>query len=409
MESVLSVSFWGSLLLILTTLRLTWLIGAAGNAGKVQTFFSLLSHQLDLWFRSAWKPFTILIITGLILSACYAATGDRYLDVWQTAMIFGTGSVGLGVLMTTLVADIQRMLHTSLSLEEDSTHPLTAGKALVTVRNLLICLVCVLLVLLRQPYQKWGLFPTVSLLAGFAMGSATALVIAYLYRPRPALVPETTDWISRLLKPHRLDTLAGAIAATMLLGAGLSETTAITFPSWASGPVMLPLLLAVNGVLISSITALLSGSQFYQFLLSYRSLPQKLLNALLMSGFSLILIKYMLASHWVLNGREYSALHIFYTVLAGIVCGVVFHETGRFYSYCRWQYHAYFRLFYSRELLFFKIMRLAFRTLYLLVPPALAALFLIIAFKYAGLYGIMLAFVAMLSNLTTRFGQAFRT
>ncbi len=409
MESVLSVSFWGSLLLILTTLRLTWLMGAAGNAGKVRTLISSLSHQLDLWFRSAWKPFTILIITGLILSACYAATGDRYLDVWQTAMIFGTGSVGLGVLMTTLVADIQRMLHTSLSLEEDSTHPLTAGKALVTVRNLLICLVCVLLVLLRQPYQKWGLFPTVSLLAGFAMGSATALVIAYLYRPRPALVPETTDWISRLLKPHRLDTLAGAIAATMLLGAGLSETTAIAFPSWASGPVMLPLLLAVNGVLISSITALLSGSQFYQFLLSYRSLPQKLLNALLMSGFSLILIKYMLASHWVLNGREYSALHIFYTVLAGIVCGVVFHETGRFYSYCRWQYHAYFRLFYSRELLFFKIMRLAFRTLYLLVPPALAALFLIIAFKYAGLYGIMLAFVAMLSNLTTRFGQAFRT
>jgi len=172
---------------------------------------------------------------------------------------------------------------------------------------------------------------------------------------------------------------------------------------------MLPLLLATNGVLVSAITALFSGGHFYQFLLSYRSLPQKLLNVLLMGGISLGLIKYMLAPHWVLNGREYHSLHIFYTVLAGIAGGLLFHEAGRFYSYCRGQYHAYFRLFYDKEFFVCKVLRIVFRTVYLLVPPVLAALFFLKAFHYAGLYGIMLALVAMLSNLTTRFGHTFRT
>jgi hypothetical protein len=209
MESVLNVSFLGGLLLILTTLRLTWLLGAGYNAGQARAALTALHHQADRWFRSAYKPFTVLVISGLILSACYAATGDRYLETGQTALVFGLGSAGLGVLMTTLLADLQRTLHISLSLRDDDGHRLTAGKALVTVRNLVICLLCLLLVLLRQPYEKWGLFPTLSVLAGFALGASSALLIAYLYRSQPAQATETPDWVSRLLKPHRLDMLAG--------------------------------------------------------------------------------------------------------------------------------------------------------------------------------------------------------
>jgi Na+/H+-translocating membrane pyrophosphatase len=409
MESVLNVSFWGVLLLILTTLRLTWLLGSGYNAGQVRAALTALHHQADRWFRSAYKPFTVLIISGLILSACYAATGDRYLETGQTALVFGLGSVGLGVLMTTLLADLRRALHISLSLQEDDGHRISAGKALVTVRNLVICLVSLLLVLLRQPYEKWGLFPTLSVLAGFALGASSALLIAYLYRGQPAHATETPGWVSRLLKPHRLDMLAGAIAATMLLGAGLSEVSAIGAPAWASGPVMLPVVLAVNGVIVSSITALLTGSHFEHIVLSYRSVPQKLLNALLMGGITLGAIKCMLANHWVLGGREYHALHVFYTVLAGIAGGLVFHEAGRFYSYCRVQYHAYFRLFSTKEWLVCKVLRLVVRTVYMVLPPVIAALFFLVAFQYAGLYGIMLSLVAMLSNLTTRFGETFRT
>lgn len=409
MESVLNVSFWGGLLLILTTLRLTWLLRAGYNAGQARAALTALHHKADQWFRSAYKPFTVLVISGLVLSGCYAATGDRYLETGQTALVFGLGSVGLGVLMTTLLADLQRALHISLSLREDDGHRLTAGKALVTVRNLVICLLCLLLLLLRQPYEKWGLFPTLSVLAGFALGASSALLIAYLYRGQPAPSTETPDWVSRLLKPHRLDMLAGAIAATMLLGAGLSEVSAIGAPAWASGPVMLPVLLAVNGVIVSSITALLTGSHFNHLGLSYRSLPQKLLNILLMGGITLGAIQFMLADHWVLGGREYHALHVFYTVLVGVAGGLVFHEAGRFYSYCRAQYHAYFRLFCTKEWLVCKILRLTVRAVYLVLPPAIAALFFLEAFHYAGLYGIMLALVAMLSNLTTRFGETFRT
>jgi hypothetical protein len=396
-------------LLILTTLRLTWLLGAGYNAKQVRAALTTLHHQADRWFRSAYKPFTVLVISGLILSACYAATGDRYLETGQTALVFGLGSVGLGVLITTLLADLRRTLHISLSLQEDDGYRLTAGKALVTVRNLVICLLCLLLVLLRQPYEKWGLFPTLSVLAGFALGASSALLIAYLYRGQPVQATETPDWVTRLLKPHRLDTLAGAIAATMLLGAGLSEVSAIGAPAWASGPVMLPPLLAVNGVIVSSITALLTGSHSDHSGLSYRSLPQKLLNVLLMGSITLGAIQYMLADHWVLGGREYQSLHVFYTVLAGVAGGLVFHEADRFYSYCRGQYHAYFRLFRTKEWLVCKVLRLTVRTVYMVLPPVIAALFFLKAFEYAGLYGIMLALVALLSNLTTRFGETFRT
>ncbi len=409
MESILNVSFWGGLLLILTTLRLTWLLGAGYNAKQVRAALTTLHHQADRWFRSAYKPFTVLVISGLILSACYAATGDRYLETGQTALVFGLGSVGLGVLITTLLADLRRTLHISLSLQEDDGYRLTAGKALVTVRNLVICLLCLLLVLLRQPYEKWGLFPTLSVLAGFALGASSALLIAYLYRGQPVQATETPDWVTRLLKPHRLDTLAGAIAATMLLGAGLSEVSAIGAPAWASGPVMLPVLLAVNGVIVSSITALLTGSHSDHSGLSYRSLPQKLLNVLLMGSITLGAIQYMLADHWVLGGREYQSLHVFYTVLAGVAGGLVFHEADRFYSYCRGQYHAYFRLFRTKEWLVCKVLRLTVRTVYMVLPPVIAALFFLKAFEYTGLYGIMLALVALLSNLTTRFGETFRT
>jgi Na+/H+-translocating membrane pyrophosphatase len=45
----------------------------------------------------------------------------------------------------------------------------------------------------------------------------------------------------------------------------------------------------------------------------------------------------------------------------------------------------------------------------MVLPPVIAAGFFLEAFEYAGLYGIMLALVAMLSNLTTRFGETFRT
>jgi hypothetical protein len=56
MESVLNLSFLGGLCLILTTLRLTWLLGAGYNAGQARAALTALHHKADHWFRSAYKP-----------------------------------------------------------------------------------------------------------------------------------------------------------------------------------------------------------------------------------------------------------------------------------------------------------------------------------------------------------------
>ncbi len=398
MENILNLSFFGSALLVLTTLRLTWLIGITENAEKVQAVFGAFGQKLEDWLQSAYKPLTVLLLSGLVLSLCYTATADKYLHIGQAALIAGLISTGLGITFTTLSADIQRMLQISFGNQTPFSVPLSAGKAFVNIRNLIFCLLSLLLVLLTyQPGFQWGLYPTLSLLSGFALGSSTALLMAYLYRGKSAKPSHP-----KILKADRMDAFAAAITAGMLLGASLSEMNVTRISAWVSGPVILPLVLALSGVMVSAVSVFLLNLK-QKSLETGLGFAVKLTNALLLILVAYVVLRFLLPETWMIWGREYKMVHVFYAVQTGIIASLLFHEMAGLYSYCRLKYHAYNARIPAGEHFIFTSMRTVFRSICVIVPLVIAAWLSWEAYQFVGLYGLVLTTVAMLSNMTTHF------
>ncbi len=342
--------------------------------------------NFSAWLASSYKPLTVFILSAFVLVLCYVRATATIMPVITSAIITGAASIILSILLSPEWIQkiaIQATTHQTIAWK------ISPNRALTHPSTLVIGLLGLLMI--YSHYQDsilWTVFPTLSLLGGYSLGGSVIMLLVCLLEEHASSPTKKSN--SQRIIPERLDVVAGAVVAGMLVGTTMADSGEI---SLSAGVVWLPAVLAWCGVCAS-----LSMNYIFKWI----ELPlviKRIISVGVMLLISYVLVDLLLPIFWVIDGHEKLSSEIFLAAGVGVVGGFFLLEAAHGYAWVRTLYYAWMIQHMKKEAWFLKIFRHLFRNVCVAIPIVLVAYFLKHTFEYVGLYGIVVAAITLFSNL----------
>jgi hypothetical protein len=403
MENILTnMSIGGVVVVLLTTLKVILRRSLINNAPKTSLLIQVILHKSHQFLQRAYKSLTLCILSAFVLFVCYKITRDQYMTMWVSAVIAGVLSIGLSAVLKSGMYWIR--MGVSQSSKGGAIRIVLDEKHIGNGGTLFISLVSLLIVLLNyQAAYTWNAFTVMSLAASFAIGASGLLLCMHMYEcfSGYAVAGRYSTSSARMLSNDRFDALMGTLVAAMLLGTTMCEINSFQRLWLPAGPVVLPLLLTISGVGISSVAATLAKIKGWEKEpVAY--LTEKMVSALLMIVAAFVITQYLLPAFWVRNGTEYTSMQVFYAAQAGIIGGLLTNKVIQAYYALHRKYFAYLAKKSFSASIMDTVFHFFINTISTCLPVIFIVLSIVFSYKLVGLYGIVIALVAMLANISTQ-------
>jgi hypothetical protein len=329
--------------------------------------------------------------------------------MWISAAMSGVLSIGISAVLKPGISGLFSGLEPKQNKTDKAIRIILDEKHINNGGTLFICLVSLLLVLINyQTGYSWNAYTVLSLAASFAMGASGLLLCMHIYEFRDNLASATFEnsflnptASGKILNNDRFDTLTGTLVAAMLLGTTMCDLNAFQQLSLPASPIILPLALTISGVGISSVAATLAKIKGWKKdPIAY--LTEKMISALIMIVAAFMITQYLLPSFWVWNGTEYTSMQVFYAVQAGIIGGLLTNKVVQGYHALHRKYFSYLAKKSFTVSIMDSVFHFIVNGISALLPVILIMLSILFSYKLVGLYGMVVALIAMLSNLSTK-------
>ena len=198
------------------------------------------------------------------------------------------------------------------------------------------------------------------------------------------------------IETDRQDSFIAVIASAVFLGSTFSFLPTHSMPFDGNGGIIFPILLAIAGLLVTFIGAIIIGEKPKN---NRTWLTVSIFSAVSMVLISTELVILYLPKYWTMLGKEYSSSDMLLAVQIGLLAGFIAGTSVKFYDSIASTY-VKFVLDNSSKKIWLNIILRFFINIILPFAPIITITFaLLISYGIGNLYGASISFLGMLSHV----------
>ena len=431
MENLIYIlPLFGIVGLLFTWYKSTWVTKQEVGTEKMARIAKNIADGAMAFLKAEYKVLAIFVLAIAILLVFKGEneeTSNFYVAVSFIIGAFASGLAGFIGMRIATKANVRTTNAAQTSLNKALLVAFSGGSVMgMGVVGLGVLGLSGLFLFYSTIGAEWGLETILNVLSGFSLGASSIALFARVgggiytkaadvgadlvgkveagipedHPLNPATIADNVgDNVGDVagMGADLFESYVGSIIATMVLGASYVALPAFK-DTFELGPIFLPLTLAATGIILSIV-----GTFFIK--VKDGGNPQSALNIgeFLSSGLMIIasyfIIHEMMPAEWTFNGQSFTSLGVFIATIFGLVAGLGVGKVTEYYTGTGTKpVKSIVRQSLTGPATNI-IAGLGVGMMSTALPIIFIAIAIIGAFHFAGLYGIAIAAVGMLSNL----------